>query len=136
MYLSILRYRLERGLGLRESEMFASVEHILMELIEVEGYDEHLGSIVRNGSRLNRWIGTGVTKIVLLRLKSVPLTSRFVGTRGCIFNKGLLWIFHAILSVVETTTDLTHGSDSVHLSRLRWSKVSFHQALDLILELD
>ncbi|GJU09015.1 hypothetical protein Tco_1125445 [Tanacetum coccineum] len=35
-----------------------------------------------------------------------------------------------------TTLDLTWGSDSVHLSRLRWSKVSFHQALDLILELD
>ncbi|GKA34407.1 hypothetical protein Tco_0720836 [Tanacetum coccineum] len=29
----------------------------------------------------------GVTKIVLLGFESVPLTSRFVGTRGCIFNK-------------------------------------------------
>ncbi|GJX14981.1 hypothetical protein Tco_0206739 [Tanacetum coccineum] len=47
-------------------EMFASVEHVLMALIEVDGYDEHWGSIVR----------------------------------------------------------------------LCWSKVSFHQALDLILELD
>ncbi|GJT35239.1 hypothetical protein Tco_0925658 [Tanacetum coccineum] len=27
-------------------EMFASVEHVLMALIEVEGYDKHLGSIV------------------------------------------------------------------------------------------
>ncbi|GKB77519.1 hypothetical protein Tco_0944414 [Tanacetum coccineum] len=68
----LLRYRLERGLGLREP--------------------------------------VGVIKIVLLWLKSVPLTSRFV--------------------------DLTWGSDSVHLSRLRRGKVSFHQALDLILELD
>ncbi|GJW16203.1 hypothetical protein Tco_0020336 [Tanacetum coccineum] len=77
-----------------------------------------------------------VTKIVLLELKSVPLTSCFVGTQGCIFNKGLFGIFHAVLSVVGTTIDLTWGSDSVHLSRLRWSKVSFHQALDLILEFD
>ncbi|GJX03430.1 hypothetical protein Tco_0189346 [Tanacetum coccineum] len=65
MYLSILRYRLERGIGLREP--------------------------------------VGVTKIVLLGLKSVPLTSRFV--------------------------DLTWGSDSVHLTKVNammegtvWSK--------------
>ncbi|GKD39226.1 hypothetical protein Tco_1259433, partial [Tanacetum coccineum] len=77
-----------------------------------------------------------VTKIVLLGLKSVPLTSRFVGTRGCIFNKGLSGIFHAILSVVGTTADLIRGSDFVHLRRLRQSKMSFHQALNLILELD
>ncbi|GKC48618.1 putative reverse transcriptase domain-containing protein [Tanacetum coccineum] len=78
----------------------------------------------------------GVTKIVLIGLKSIPLTSRFVGTRGCIFNEGLFRIFHAILSVVGTTTNLTWGSDSVHLSRLQWSKVSFHQVLDFILELE
>nr|GEW22258.1 hypothetical protein [Tanacetum cinerariifolium] len=65
---------------------------------------------------------SGVTKIILLKLKSVPLTSCFVDTRGCVFHKGLFWIFHAILSVVGTIADLTWGSDSVHLSRLRWSK--------------
>nr|GEU49764.1 retrotransposon Gag domain, retroviral aspartyl protease [Tanacetum cinerariifolium] len=62
---------------------------------------------------------TGVTKIVLLGLESVPLTSRFVGMRGCIFNKSLFGIFHAVLS------------DLGHLSRLHRSNVSFHQALDL-----
>ncbi|GKD19676.1 hypothetical protein Tco_1208834 [Tanacetum coccineum] len=56
--------------------------------------------------------------------------------RGCVFNKGLFRIFHAILSVVGTTADLTRGSDFVYLSRLRWRKMSFHQALDLTLELD
>nr|GEW40156.1 putative ribonuclease H-like domain-containing protein [Tanacetum cinerariifolium] len=56
-----------------------------------------------------------VIQIVLLGLKSVPRTSYFVGMRGCIFNKGLFVIFHAILSVVETTTDLTRASDFVHL---------------------
>ncbi|GKF73487.1 hypothetical protein Tco_0219819, partial [Tanacetum coccineum] len=30
-----------------------------------------------------------VTKIVLLGLKGIPLTSRFIGTRGCVFDKGL-----------------------------------------------
>nr|GEZ48322.1 hypothetical protein [Tanacetum cinerariifolium] len=35
-----------------------------------------------------------------------------------------------------TTADLTWGSDSVHLSRLRRSKVSFHKVFDLILKLD
>nr|GEV89946.1 hypothetical protein [Tanacetum cinerariifolium] len=84
--------------------MYASVEHVLIALIKVEGCDEHWGSTV--------------------------------GTRGCIYNKGLFEIFHAILSVVGTTADLTRGSDFGHLSRLRQSKMSFHQALDLILELD
>nr|GEW91333.1 hypothetical protein [Tanacetum cinerariifolium] len=51
-----------------------------------------------------------VTKMVLVEFKSVPLTSRFV--------------------------DLTWGSDFVHLSRLLKSKMSFHQAFDLIFELD
>ncbi|GJT50010.1 hypothetical protein Tco_0976167, partial [Tanacetum coccineum] len=51
-----------------------------------------------------------VTKVVLLGLESVPLTSRFV--------------------------DLTLRSDFVHLNRLLRSKMSFHQALDLIFELD
>ncbi|GJX46492.1 hypothetical protein Tco_0271682 [Tanacetum coccineum] len=48
------------------------------------------------------WFGTclGVTKIILIELESIPLTSCFIGTRGCIFNKGLFGIFHAILSVV------------------------------------
>ncbi|GKB18860.1 hypothetical protein Tco_0852783 [Tanacetum coccineum] len=32
---------------------------------------------------------SGVTKIVLLGLKGIPLTSRFISTRGCVFNKGL-----------------------------------------------
>ncbi|GJZ60286.1 hypothetical protein Tco_0616102 [Tanacetum coccineum] len=51
-----------------------------------------------------------VTKIVLLGLESIPLTSRFI--------------------------DFTLGSNFVHLSRLCQSKMSFHQALDLIFELD
>ncbi|GKB03852.1 hypothetical protein Tco_0831995 [Tanacetum coccineum] len=35
------------------------------------------------------------------------------------------------------TTAISHGgNDFVYISRLRWSKMSFHQALDLILELD
>nr|GFB41037.1 hypothetical protein [Tanacetum cinerariifolium] len=45
-------------------------------------------------------------------------------------------IFHAILSVVGTTADLTRGSDFVHLSRFFWSKMKFHQTLDLIFKLD
>nr|GEV64858.1 hypothetical protein [Tanacetum cinerariifolium] len=51
-------------------------------------------------------ITLSVTKIVLIKLESVPLTSRFI------------------------------GSDFVHLSRWYRRKVSFHQALDLIFELD
>ncbi|GJV09614.1 hypothetical protein Tco_1351155 [Tanacetum coccineum] len=35
------------------------------------------------------WNRLGVTKIVFLGLESIPLTSRFIGTRGCVFNKGL-----------------------------------------------
>ncbi|GJX13188.1 hypothetical protein Tco_0204946 [Tanacetum coccineum] len=35
---------------------------------------------------------SGVTKIVLLGLESIPLTSRFIGTRGCVFNKGLFGV--------------------------------------------
>ncbi|GJZ65017.1 hypothetical protein Tco_0621713 [Tanacetum coccineum] len=52
-------------------------------------------------------IQLGATKIVLLGFESVPLTSRFVGNLGCIFNKGLFGIFHATLSIVGTTADLT-----------------------------
>nr|GEU32544.1 retrovirus-related Pol polyprotein from transposon TNT 1-94 [Tanacetum cinerariifolium] len=59
----------------------------------------------------------GVTEIVLLRLKGIPLTSRFIGTRGCIFNEGLFGIFQAILSVVRTTAYFTRSSDFVHLGR-------------------
>ncbi|GKB69042.1 hypothetical protein Tco_0930454, partial [Tanacetum coccineum] len=33
-----------------------------------------------------------VTKIVLLGLEGIPLTSRFIGTRGCIFDKGLFGV--------------------------------------------
>nr|GEU35595.1 hypothetical protein [Tanacetum cinerariifolium] len=51
----------------------------------------------------------GVTKIVLLRFESVPLASFFVSTRGCIIDKSLLEIFHAVLSVVGTIVDLTRG---------------------------
>nr|GEX27181.1 retrovirus-related Pol polyprotein from transposon TNT 1-94 [Tanacetum cinerariifolium] len=43
--LSFLK-RLERELGLRELEMFDYMEHVFMELIEIEGCDEHWGSIV------------------------------------------------------------------------------------------
>ncbi|GKA74315.1 hypothetical protein Tco_0780617 [Tanacetum coccineum] len=71
-----------------------------------------------------------------VRLKGIPLTSRFIGTQGCVFNKGLFGVFHAILSVVGTTADFTWGSDFVYLGRLCQSKMSFHQALDLIFELD
>ncbi|GKG00244.1 hypothetical protein Tco_0301934, partial [Tanacetum coccineum] len=41
------------------------------------------------GSEPYRWVGTGVIKIVLLGLEGIPLTSYFIGTRGCVFNKGL-----------------------------------------------
>ncbi|GKC69674.1 hypothetical protein Tco_1115557 [Tanacetum coccineum] len=92
---------------------------IVMALIEPWIWVEHYGFTAGNGSGSDHWIGTGVTKIVLLGLKSVSLTSHFISTRGCIFNKGLFRIFHAILSVVEATADLTWGSDFVHLSRLR-----------------
>nr|GEV25035.1 hypothetical protein [Tanacetum cinerariifolium] len=78
-------------------------EWIVTALIEPWIWVEHYGSIFRNGSGSNR---LGVTKIVLIGLESIPLTSRFIGTRGYIFNKGLFGIFHAILSVVRTTTDL------------------------------
>nr|GEV49410.1 hypothetical protein [Tanacetum cinerariifolium] len=37
---------------------------------------------------------------------------------------GDFWIFHAILSDVGTTADLTWGSDFVHLSRLRQRKLT------------
>nr|GEU69034.1 hypothetical protein [Tanacetum cinerariifolium] len=67
------------------------------------------------GSGSNRWVGTGVIEIVLLRIKGIPLTSRFIGTRGCVFNEGLFGIFHEILSVVGTTADFTRSSDFVHL---------------------
>ncbi|GJU30898.1 hypothetical protein Tco_1174487 [Tanacetum coccineum] len=56
-----------------------------------------------------------VTKIVLLGLKGIPLASRFVGTRGCVFNKGLFGVFHAILIAVGTTADFTWDSDFVYL---------------------
>ncbi|GJW33918.1 hypothetical protein Tco_0053950 [Tanacetum coccineum] len=56
--------------------------------------------------------------------------------RGCVVNKSLLGIFHAILSVVCTTTNLASRSDFVHLNGLFRSKMSFHQALDLIFKLD
>ncbi|GJU46268.1 hypothetical protein Tco_1203534 [Tanacetum coccineum] len=45
-------------------------------------------------------------------------------------------IFHAVLSVVGTTINLTLRSELVHLSRLHRSNVRFHQALDLMFELD
>ncbi|GJX44694.1 hypothetical protein Tco_0261370 [Tanacetum coccineum] len=48
----------------------------VMVLIEPWIWVEHCGSSVGNGSGSDRWVGTGVTKIVLLELKSVPLTSR------------------------------------------------------------
>nr|GEW23597.1 hypothetical protein [Tanacetum cinerariifolium] len=78
----------------------------------------------------------GVTKVILLGLESVPLASCFVSMRGFVINKILLGIFHEILSVVGTTADLTRESDFVHLNRLLTSKMSFHQALVLIFELD
>ncbi|GJS68862.1 hypothetical protein Tco_0683427 [Tanacetum coccineum] len=54
---------------------------IVMVLIEPWTWVEHCGSSVGNGLELNRWVGIGVTKIVLLWLESIPLTSRFIGTR-------------------------------------------------------
>ncbi|GJT66014.1 hypothetical protein Tco_1017494 [Tanacetum coccineum] len=67
---------------------------------------------------------------------SKRLTSHSVGVRRCILNKSLLRIFHAILSVMRTTTNFTRRSDFVHLDRLVRSKMSFHQMLDLIFKLD
>ncbi|GJR32080.1 hypothetical protein Tco_1108312 [Tanacetum coccineum] len=40
----------------------------------------------------------GVTKIVLLGLESIPLT-RFIDTRGCVFNKAVR-VIHSLNSVV------------------------------------
>nr|GEU86689.1 hypothetical protein [Tanacetum cinerariifolium] len=96
-------------------ESFCCLGCIVIVLIEPWTWVEHYGSIfglLKERFKIEPldWNRLGVTKIVLLELKSVPLTSRFI--------------------------DLTWGSDSVHLSRLRQSKASFHQALDLILELD
>ncbi|GKE41316.1 hypothetical protein Tco_1468600 [Tanacetum coccineum] len=56
-----------------------------------------------------------VTKIVLLGLKGIPLTSYFIDTQRYVFNKGLFRVFHAILSVVGTTADFTWGSDFIHM---------------------
>ncbi|GKE21326.1 hypothetical protein Tco_1432838 [Tanacetum coccineum] len=86
---------------------------IVMALIKLWIWVEHCGSIV--GTVVKGmveieslgWNRLGVTKIVLLRLKSIPLTSRLIDTRGCVVNKGLFRIFHAILSVVKATADLT-----------------------------
>nr|GEW83384.1 hypothetical protein [Tanacetum cinerariifolium] len=39
-------------------------------------------------------------------------------------------IFHAILSVIGTTTDLTWGSDFVHLSRLHRSKLTTYRLVN------
>ncbi|GJW62125.1 hypothetical protein Tco_0111460 [Tanacetum coccineum] len=50
---------------------------------------------------------SSVTKIVFLGFENVPLTSHFVGTQGCIIDKSLLEIFHAVLSVMGITADLT-----------------------------
>ncbi|GKB37047.1 hypothetical protein Tco_0881989 [Tanacetum coccineum] len=57
--------------------------------------------------------------------------SHIVVTRGCVFDKGLLEIFHAILSVVRTNTDLTRGSDFVHLSRLCRVMLVLHHSVEL-----
>ncbi|GJS52149.1 putative ribonuclease H-like domain-containing protein [Tanacetum coccineum] len=43
--------------------------------------------------------------------------------RGCVFNKGLFRVFHAILSIVGITVDFTWGSDFVYLDRLCQSKI-------------
>ncbi|GJY80204.1 retrovirus-related pol polyprotein from transposon TNT 1-94 [Tanacetum coccineum] len=67
-------------------EMFTFVEHVLMALIEVEGFDEHWGFVV-----------------------------------GCHQD--------CFARAQKYTTYLS-------LHRLHWSKMSFHQALNLILELD
>ncbi|GKA76922.1 hypothetical protein Tco_0783383 [Tanacetum coccineum] len=53
---------------------------IEMALIELWICVEHCGLLL------------GVTKIVLLWLKGIPLTSRFIGTQGCVLNKGLFGV--------------------------------------------
>nr|GEV73040.1 hypothetical protein [Tanacetum cinerariifolium] len=72
-----------------------------------------------------------VTEIVLLGLKGIPLTSRFIGTQGCIFSDGFFGIFHVILSVVGTTADSTRSSNFVHLE-----VVSEQDVLSSSVELD
>ncbi|GJS34182.1 hypothetical protein Tco_0532564 [Tanacetum coccineum] len=56
-----------------------------------------------------------VTNIIFSMVKGIPLTSSFIGTRGCVFNEGLFGVFHASLSVVGTVTDFTRGSDLCYL---------------------
>ncbi|GJW84592.1 hypothetical protein Tco_0157737 [Tanacetum coccineum] len=77
----------------------------------------------------------GVTKIVLLWLKVYHLPPASSVHEDAYSTKACS-VFHTILSITRTTADLTWGSNFVHLSRLRRSKVGFHQALDLILKLD
>ncbi|GKC06416.1 hypothetical protein Tco_0998026 [Tanacetum coccineum] len=57
----------------------------------------------------------GIIEISWSMVQSEPLTSHFIGTRGCVFNKGLYAVFHAILSVMGTTVDFTWGSDFIYL---------------------
>ncbi|GJS57644.1 hypothetical protein Tco_0652428 [Tanacetum coccineum] len=91
---------------------------------------------LRTFSIMNEIDGSGVTEIILLGFEGKPLTSCFIGTRGSIVNKVLFRVFHAILNVMGTTSDFTWGSDFIHLGRLCQSKMSFHQELNLIFELD
>jgi hypothetical protein len=46
----------------------------------------------------------GITVRVWLGFESVPLISRFVGTRGCVVRKSYSGEFHTITSVMGTTT--------------------------------
>ncbi|GJV50370.1 hypothetical protein Tco_1440582 [Tanacetum coccineum] len=52
------------------------LQELVRALLVVVGIDSNL--------KLDR-----VTKIVLLGFEGIPLTSRFIGTRGCVFSKGL-----------------------------------------------
>nr|GEX43152.1 zinc finger, CCHC-type [Tanacetum cinerariifolium] len=59
-----------------------SLVWIVKVLIELWMWAEHFGSIIRLRIVVKGWFGIeplGVTKIVLLELESIPLTSRFIG---------------------------------------------------------
>ncbi|GJU32304.1 putative reverse transcriptase domain-containing protein [Tanacetum coccineum] len=75
---------------------------IVMALIEPWMWVEHYGfsvgvPTIRSVMAFNTVsillvISLCVTKIVLLGLEGIPLTSRFIGTQGCVFNKGLFGV--------------------------------------------
>ncbi|GKA61956.1 hypothetical protein Tco_0761475 [Tanacetum coccineum] len=69
-------------------------------------------------------------------ISSERLASHYVVLGRLVINKSLLGIFHAILSVIGTTTNFARRSDFVYLDGFGLREMSFHHTLDLIFELD